>query len=155
LQDLTDFGANLDLAAADALITIARFAQSLMSAFSSDDLVRSVRGLTDGTIARAPTAMEEAALEFQREPTFARVGAILVAINSAGGVRCYRPNVLYAAQRALELAGSSGGPSFRDASIEIREQTRLVGRPLAKRSVGSTLLLKGLEAEVSVILNAG
>jgi DNA helicase-2/ATP-dependent DNA helicase PcrA len=31
----------------------------------------------------------------------------------------------------------------------------LVGRPLPKRAVGSTLLLKGLEAEAAVILNAG
>lgn len=29
-----------------------------------------------------------------------------------------------------------------------------MGRPLARRSVGSTLLLKGLEAEISVILDA-
>jgi DNA helicase-2/ATP-dependent DNA helicase PcrA len=38
--------------------------------------------------------------------------------------------------------------------VTIREQSRLIGRPLAKRSVGSTLLLKGLEADISVILNA-
>ena len=38
--------------------------------------------------------------------------------------------------------------------MRMREQNRLVGRPLPKRAVGSTLLLKGLEAEVAVILNA-
>lgn len=37
----------------------------------------------------------------------------------------------------------------------MREQNRLIGRPLPKRAVGSTLLLKGLEAEGAVILNAG
>ena len=36
----------------------------------------------------------------------------------------------------------------------MREQNRLLGRPLPRRAVGSTLLLKGLEAEVAVILNA-
>jgi DNA helicase IV len=40
-----------------------------------------------------------------------------------------------------------------DAAIQVREQSRMIGRPLAKRTVGSTLLLKGLEAEVAVILN--
>ena len=30
-----------------------------------------------------------------------------------------------------------------------------VGRPMPRRAVGSTLLLKGLEAEVAVVLNAG
>ncbi|MAT66666.1 MAG: DNA helicase UvrD, partial [Gammaproteobacteria bacterium] len=41
-----------------------------------------------------------------------------------------------------------------EAAIRVREQNRLVGRPLPRRAVGSTLLLKGLEAEVAVILNA-
>jgi DNA helicase-2/ATP-dependent DNA helicase PcrA len=45
--------------------------------------------------------------------------------------------------------------SFHEAAIRMREQNRLVGRPLPRRAVGSTLLLKGLEAEVAVILNAG
>jgi DNA helicase IV len=36
----------------------------------------------------------------------------------------------------------------------MREQNRLIGRPIPKRAVGSTLLLKGLEADVAVILNA-
>jgi hypothetical protein len=44
------------------------------------------------------------------------------------------------------------GTSFRSGAIG--DQPHLVGRPLARRSVGSTLLLKGLEAEVSVLLNA-
>ena len=39
------------------------------------------------------------------------------------------------------------------AAAAVRERSRLVGRPLAKRTVGSTLLLKGLEADVAVILN--
>ena len=36
----------------------------------------------------------------------------------------------------------------------MREQNRLIGRPLPKRAVGSTLLLKGLEGDVAVVLNA-
>jgi hypothetical protein len=46
------------------------------------------------------------------------------------------------------------GLSFRDAAIRMRKQSRLIGRPLPRRAVGSTLLLKGLEADVAVILNA-
>ena len=36
----------------------------------------------------------------------------------------------------------------------MREQNRYYGRSLPRRGVGSTLLLKGLEAEVVVVLNA-
>jgi DNA helicase-2/ATP-dependent DNA helicase PcrA len=154
LRDLTEFGASLDLNRPEALSVVAAFAENLMSNFSGDDLVRSVALSRAGTLGRALSDMEQAAIVFEEARTFTAVADLLVAINRAGGVRCYRPAVLAAAQRALLLAGSPDGPSFRDATVAIREQSRLVGRPLAKRSVGSTLLLKGLEADISVILNA-
>jgi DNA helicase-2/ATP-dependent DNA helicase PcrA len=53
------------------------------------------------------------------------------------------------------LCDGSGELSFHEAAIRMREENRLIGRPLPKRAVGSTLLLKGLEAEVAVVLNAG
>ena len=40
-----------------------------------------------------------------------------------------------------------------EAAVQVREQSRLVGRPLAKRTVGSTLLLKGLEADIAVVMD--
>ena len=42
----------------------------------------------------------------------------------------------------------------RGETIAMREEYRLVGRSLPRRAVGSTLLLKGLEADVAVILGA-
>jgi DNA helicase-2/ATP-dependent DNA helicase PcrA len=51
------------------------------------------------------------------------------------------------------LRSCEGGSSPNEAAVSVRERSRLIGRPLAKRTVGSTLLLKGLEAEVSVVLN--
>lgn len=155
LRDLTDFGASLDLNHAEALSVVAGFGENLMSNFSADDLVRSTASARASTLRHAPSEIEQAAIVFEEERTLPRIADLLVAINRAGGVRCYRPAVLAAAQRALQLAGAPGGPSFRDATVAIREQSRLVGRPLARRSVGSTLLLKGLEADISVVLNAG
>ena len=67
----------------------------------------------------------------------------------------HRPAVLRGGIKALKLCDGTEGLSFHDAAILVREENRLVGRPLPKRAVGSTLLLKGLEAEVAVILNAG
>jgi hypothetical protein len=56
--------------------------------------------------------------------------------------------------RALELCCGPEASTFEDAAIRMREQNRILGRSLPRRAVGSTLLLKGLEAEVVVILNA-
>ncbi|MCK1504558.1 UvrD-helicase domain-containing protein [Bradyrhizobium sp. 18] len=155
LRDLTDFGSALDLARPEALSVVASFAENLMSAFSANDLVKSVAAVHASKLGRALTAIEQVAARFENSRSLADVADLLTTINRAGGVRCYRPAVLAAAQRALQLAASSEGPSFREATVTIREYSRLIGRPLAKRSVGSTLLLKGLEADISVVLNAG
>lgn len=68
-------------------------------------------------------------------------------------MRAYRPTVLSTCVKALQLCSSSD-LHFADAVVRKREEYRHVGRQLPKRGVGSTLLLKGLEADVVVILNA-
>jgi len=80
---------------------------------------------------------------------------LLVEIGKEAGVRTHRPAVLRACIKALQLCHGTEGLTFEDAAIRMREQNRLIGRPLPKRAVGSTLLLKGLEAEVAVVLDAG
>jgi len=55
---------------------------------------------------------------------------------------------------ALDSAHRRPGSSLVDAAIAVRERRRNAGRNLPSRGVGSTLLLKGLEAEHAVVLNA-
>lgn len=54
------------------------------------------------------------------------------------------------ALRRAELRGQG----LLDAAVSVREQHRAVGRQMPRRAVGSTLLLKGLEADHAVILDA-
>ena len=49
-------------------------------------------------------------------------------------------------------AAHDGSTTFHEAAERERERCRHTGRSVARRSVGSTLLLKGLEADVAVIL---
>src|SRR5271165_2529901 len=106
-----------------------------------------------GTERKKPNSVEQAALAFQQDRTCARVADLLTEINKDAGVRAHRPLVLQTCYRALEMCATSG-KTFNEAAIQIREQNRLTGRAIPKRSVGSTLLLKGLEADVAVILDA-
>ena len=62
--------------------------------------------------------------------------------------------MLQACIRTLRSCEGADSTALYEAAVRVREQNRLLGWPLPKRAVGSTLLLKGLEAEVSVILNA-
>lgn len=50
-------------------------------------------------------------------------------------------------------AAVAGRITLLDAVLQARERNRHLGRPLSRRAVGSTLLLKGLEADVAIILH--
>lgn len=64
----------------------------------------------------------------------------------------HRPLVLRACIRALNGCAASGDLTFREAAVRAREQNRMIGRSVPRRGVGSTLLLKGLEAEVCIVV---
>ena len=154
LRDLVTFAGAFDLGDQDAVERLATFAQSVMRNVGAADLVRRVRSLVRGTARKPPTEVESVALSFARNPSYRGAVDLLVEINREGGVTAHRPAVLRACIKALQLCDGPEGLSFHDAAIRMREQNRLRGRPLPRRAVGSTLLLKGLEAEVAVILNA-
>jgi DNA helicase-2/ATP-dependent DNA helicase PcrA len=75
----------------------------------------------------------------------------LRALTLQNNARVYRPDVLYCCLRAMQMAAGDSC-SFAEATVRERERNRHESRPLARRAIGSTLLLKGLEAEVAVII---
>ena len=154
LRDLVAFARSFDLNTPEALEHLANFAQSVMRNVGAANLVRRVQSLARGTARNPPTDVEATALLFVRAPSYRTAIDVLVEIGKEGGVSTHRPAVLRACIKALQLCHGTDGLSFYDAAIRMREQNRLVGRPLPKRAVGSTLLLKGLEAEMAVILDA-
>jgi DNA helicase-2/ATP-dependent DNA helicase PcrA len=154
LKDLVAFAKRFDVASPQALQHLAEFAQSVMRNVGAADFVQRVSALQRGTARTEPTEAEGSALAFLRDPSHRRAVDVLVEIGKQGGVTAHRPAVLRACIKALQLCEGTEGLAFQDAAVRMREQNRLVGRPLPKRAVGSTLLLKGLEAEAAVILNA-
>jgi hypothetical protein len=153
MRDLVEFADGFDLADEDALEQIVNFAALVMTNVGPDDLLARVASLQSGKARKAASEVETAALQFAAAPGYDRAGTLLAAISKDAGVRTHRPPVLRGCHKMLQLCGVADGPTPYDAAVQVREQGRLIGRPLAKRTVGSTLLLKGLEADVSVILN--
>jgi hypothetical protein len=153
MRDLVEFANGFDLADARALESIVRFAATVMTNVGPDDLLARVGSLKSGKARKEPSEAEAAALQFASEPGYEKASALLAAISKDAGVRTHRPPVLRGCHKMLQLCAVQDGPAPYDAAVQVREQSRLIGRPLAKRTVGSTLLLKGLEADVSVILN--
>jgi UvrD/REP helicase N-terminal domain len=154
LRDLISFARDFNLTAPEALEHLTQFAQRVMTNVGAPDLVRRVRSLLRGSARNPPTDVEHRAVAFVKAPSYTAAVDLLVEISKQGGVHTHRPAVLRACIKAFQLCGGPNAPSFDEAAIRMREQNRMIGRPLPRRAVGSTLLLKGLEADVAVILNA-
>ena len=151
LKDLTVFGKKFDPAAAGALELLVNFAGDLMTNAKVPTLLKRVKSLLNGTARRQASDTETAAICFCQTPSHKNAATLLRQLSEAPGVRTYRPAVLYSCIRALRHA-AEGIMTFGEATLQAREQYRQMGRNLPKRAVGSTLLLKGLEADVVVIL---
>jgi DNA helicase-2/ATP-dependent DNA helicase PcrA len=154
LKDLVNLAKDFDFQAADALEKVVTFAASVMTNVGGPDLIRRVAVLQRGTERRAASEVERAALRFVAERSPRNMVDLLVEIGKDAGVRTYRPAVVRACIKALQSCDGKTGNTFYNAAVRAREQNRLLGRPLPRRAVGSTLLLKGLEADVAVVLNA-
>ena len=153
LKDLVTFCSSFNPTDANAMAALLEFAQSVMRNAGATAMQQRLASLQNGTAQNPATGAESAALAFLAAPSFSAATIVLEEINKQTGVSVHRPAVLRACLRALQACESDGG-NLLDAAVKMREQNRLIGRPLPKRAVGSTLLLKGLEAEVAVILNA-
>lgn len=152
--DLTDFitfaetFAFDDEAATDKLID---FATLVMTGVDGAQMKARIKSLRNGSATKAASGAEQAALAFASHPSPANANAFLVEINKQGGVRPHRPAILSACLRALNSCDNAEG--FHELAIAVREQQRVIGRDIKGRAVGSTLLLKGLEADVAVLLD--
>lgn len=152
LQDLIAFANDFDVGSAGALTQLLALAQSVMTNVGVPELTRRLESLQRGTARNPPNEAESRALAFVRAPSIAAATSLLSELRALPNVRVYRPAILYGLLRALRDA-SAGTLPLAETAKRVREENRLLGRPLPMRAVGSTLLLKGLEAEVAVLLN--
>ncbi len=152
LDDLTSFGRRFNVAAAEALEQLVGFAAGLMTGVGSAELLRRVQSLKQGSARKSPTPAEAAAVAFVEAPSLSAALTLLTRLSEQEAVRVYRPEILRCCISAMQAAAGDGC-TFHAATIQAREQNRHLGRPLSRRSVGSTLLLKGLEADVAVVLH--
>ena len=153
MRDLVSFAKSFDLTAANAVNVLVEFAEEVMTNVGGSDLLKRLETIKRRTNRKTPTEAEGAALRFTDAPSYDLAIDLLVEIGKQPGVRTHRPSVLQACVRTMRQCCSQNAPKLYDAAIAVREQNRILGRPLPRRGVGSTLTLKGLEADVAVILD--
>jgi hypothetical protein len=122
-----------------------------MTGVGAAALLQRVQVLLHGRPRNPPTPIEAAAVVFARNPSLAEASRLLQAFARQPGTHVYRPEVLRCCQAAMQAA-SRGACTFYAAALQARERQRHMCRPVGRRAVGSTLLLKGLEADVAVVL---
>ncbi|EPN45746.1 hypothetical protein A244_25064 [Pseudomonas syringae pv. actinidiae ICMP 18807] len=151
LPDLISFAQSFELTGPVALSQILNFAGSVMTGVGINPFLARVETIRNNRHRTPPTVAESVAVRFLSEPAYTAVINLLQQLSQQQDCRVYRPEILRCCIAALRIAASRTH-TLPEAAIQIRERNRLQGRPLSRRSVGSTLLLKGLEADVAVIL---
>lgn len=152
LEDLVSFAATFDITAADAAARLVTFMAKLMTQLDAKQLLKRLVTLLGGTSRKEASPHEAALVKFARARSFESALEAVLACRNGPGVRLYRPEVYRVLLSALRRVISQNC-TFKDAAHAACEANRHIGRPAVRRAVGSTLLLKGLECDVAVVLN--
>ncbi|WP_369975496.1 UvrD-helicase domain-containing protein [Xanthomonas bundabergensis] len=151
LRDLVAFARRFNPQSATALQELAEFSAQMMTGVGAPNLLARVAILQSGRARNPPTIPEASALSFETDRTLERALQLINVLANHPDTRVYRPEILHCCRSAMESA-IRGEREFPAAALHARERNRHLRSPMAKRAVGSTLLLKGLEADVAVIL---
>ncbi|WP_329840708.1 UvrD-helicase domain-containing protein [Stenotrophomonas geniculata] len=151
LPELTNFARRFDLNSATALQDLVLFSADMMTGVGATALLSRVGTLRANRARNPPTIPEAAAVAFEGDRTWKRAVELINALAGHADTRVYRPELLQCCRSAMESA-LRGEKTFPAAAQHARERNRHLRSPMARRAVGSTLLLKGLEADVAVIL---
>jgi AAA domain len=79
--------------------------------------------------------------------------AFLEALHARSGTSLYRREMFFAMRAALKIRITRPRISLGDAVWEVQNRIRHAGRKFSKRSIGSTLLVKGLQFDSAVVLH--
>jgi len=98
-----------------------------------------------------PTPAELALTGVATSDSLAIVLDAIQCIENETGVTTARPELLYCIKSALRLCAENPSAQLDDAAFQVANSRREKGRILRNRSVGSTLLMKGLEFDHVVV----
>lgn len=116
---------------------------------------RRIDTILNGRNEKPVTECEQALCDVVNSNSRSSILSALLQLEKKEGARVYRKAAFKALKDTVSMSiGSTQKSMFESASI-IRERLRQVGdNRIPKRAIGSTLLLKGLEADHCLILNA-
>ena len=130
-------------------------ASRVMTGVDKAALLNRVQVIMRGSNRNPPSPVECAAITVLQESNPSSILQLLNLLKQKEGARIYRNDALGALHDSLALSISDPTKSIHQSSSIIRERRRHRGdKRIPSRAIGSTLLLKGLESDHVLILNA-
>ncbi len=136
----------------DQLVETLQFADAAMTGVLHP-LAERVNKLLAGQDVPEAGPLEAACIRVCQGGGLRAVREVLELLSRAPGRHLYRPHLVATMIAALSKSMARNIP-LREAAIAEREAQRLKGRALPKKGIGSTLLVKGLETDHAIVLNA-
>lgn len=97
----------------------------------------------------------KAANDYLNEPTSSHLKAFFLALKTNPETSAYRRDLLYRFLNVLKMHVDGEGATLAEAANMYQREMRHTGRPIShKKLIGTTLLVKGLEYDHAVILDA-
>lgn len=153
LEELIAYAQSIDQNNNSIVLKTLEFAKNLMTKVEAPKVIKRLKSLKAERARTPPTDVEKVALSLEKNPSFQGIKTLLLQCSSSSN-KVYRPDMLRATIRALSICATNPNVNFEKAAIRVREENRAAGRKLPRHAIGSTLLLKGLEADHVIVLNA-
>ncbi|MCL1056475.1 AAA family ATPase [Shewanella gelidimarina] len=135
--------------------TIMQVASTMMTHVEMAKTSQRVDSILNGRSRTAVTNSEQALCNVVIDSSRSNILEALQLLELKTGTRVYRKGAYNALKDSLSLAVTSPTVSMFEAASSIRERLRQQGdKRIPSRAIGSTLLLKGLEADHCMILDA-
>ncbi len=157
LADITDAASNFDVLQGIQLVEhVLTVAGSMMSGVGKVALLQRVKTIAAGRNRTPANFLELAAKGLLENSSRESIQNLLQQLEQTVGCNVYRRGAYSALKDTILMSISNPSQSINEAASIVREQRRYHGdRRIPMRAIGSTLLLKGLEADHSLTLDAG
>lgn len=134
---------------------VIEFAKDVVVNLGSDRLEKRIAVIKKGTNTKPPALDELAALALYENGGIPQAVRFLQALREDKYRRIFRAGLFWPMVQTMEMVNARPEMTLFDAAVKVKEAGRYVGRRLPPKAVGSTLLLKGLESDHALILDAG
>ncbi|SOY93382.1 conserved hypothetical protein [Cupriavidus taiwanensis] len=141
----------------DRVAVVLNLASTAFAGVKASEKRRRVESLIErpGKQKVPPSPAELALCAVAQSPRYSDVVEALESLERESGVSVIRPELLFSIRATLRMVVDEPGLDMEDAAWQISTLKRQRGRVVRNRSVGSTLLLKGLEFDHVVITPEG